>query len=116
MRHTTELYPMLSLEEALERVLAAFEPLPSERVPVLEALDRVLAEDVHADMDIPPLANTAMDGYAVRCDDTGGALPNTPRRLRVVADLAAGYVLDQPIQPGAAPEEASSGAAPGWIG
>jgi len=93
---------MLSLEEALERVLAAFEPLPPERVPVLEALDRVLAADVYADMDIPPLANTAMDGYAVRCDDTGGARPGAPRRLRVVADLAAGYVLDQPIQPGTA--------------
>jgi len=48
------------------------------------------------------LPNSAMDGYAVRCDDTGGALPDHPRRLRVVADLAAGYVLDEPIQPGTA--------------
>jgi molybdopterin molybdotransferase len=38
-------------------------------------------------MDIPPLANTAMDGYALRCDDSGGARPDAPRRLRVVADL-----------------------------
>ena len=58
----SKLYPMLSVEEALERVLSAFEPLPPERVPILETLGRVLAEDVYADMDIPPLSNTAMDG------------------------------------------------------
>jgi molybdopterin molybdotransferase len=93
---------MLDLEEALGRVLSAFEPLEPEQVPIIEALGQVLAEDVVAEMDIPPLANTAMDGYAVRCDDTGGALPDRPRRLRVVADLAAGYVLEEPIQPGTA--------------
>ncbi len=97
-----ELYPMLSVEEALARVLAAFEPLAPERTPILEALGQVLAEDIFAEMDIPPLPNSAMDGYAVRCDDTEGALPDHPRRLRVVADLAAGYVLDEPIRPGTA--------------
>jgi molybdopterin molybdotransferase len=98
----SEPYPMLSVEEALARVLAAFEPLPPERKPILEALGQVLAEDVFAGMDIPPLANSAMDGYAVRCEDTAGARPENPRRLRVVADLAAGYVRDEPIQPGTA--------------
>lgn len=95
-------YPMLGVEEALARVLAAFEPLPPERKPILEALGQVLAEDIFAEMDIPPLANSAMDGYAVRCEDTDGASPDHPRRLRVVADLAAGYVLEVPIQPGTA--------------
>jgi molybdopterin molybdotransferase len=93
---------MLDLEEALARVLAAFEPLEPEQVPIVEALGQVLAEDVFAEMDIPPLANTAMDGYAVRCDDTGGARHDHPRRLRVAADLAAGYVLEEPIRPGTA--------------
>jgi molybdopterin molybdotransferase len=69
----TKLYPMLSVEEALARVLAAFQPLSPERVPVLETLGQVLAEDTYADMDIPPLTNTAMDGYAVRAADTAGA-------------------------------------------
>jgi len=101
-RGSTELYPMLDLEEALGRVMSAFEPLEPEQVRIIEALGQVLAGDVVAKMDIPPLANTAMDGYAVRCDDTGGALPDRPRRLRVVADLAAGYVLEEPIHPGTA--------------
>ncbi len=97
-----EEYPILEVEDAVARFLSHFRPLEAEQVPVLDALDRVLAEDVVAEMDIPPLANTAMDGYAVRCEDTGGARPDSPRRLRVVADLAAGYVLDRPVQTGTA--------------
>jgi len=92
-------YPMLSVEEARGRILRHFQPLEPERIPILEALDRVLAEDVTAEMDIPPLPNTAMDGYAVRIADTASATPDNPARLKVVADLAAGYVLDEPIQP-----------------
>jgi molybdopterin molybdotransferase len=95
-------YPILTVEEAVARFLSHFRPLESERTPILDALGRVLAEDVAAEMDIPPLANTAMDGYALRCDDTGGARPDAPRRLCVVADLAAGYVMDRPVPPGAA--------------
>ena len=95
-------YPMLSVEEARSRILAHFGPLQPETLPILEALDRVLAEDVYSDMDIPPLANTAMDGYAVRSEDTKNASEATPVRLKVVADLAAGYVLDRPVQPGEA--------------
>ncbi len=98
----TDLYPMLNVEEALERVLAAFQPLPPERVPILETAGQVLAEDVYADMDIPPLSNTAMDGYAVRAADTAGAGPDRPVRLRVVYDLAAGYTTEQAVTPGTA--------------
>lgn len=95
-------YPMLEVEDAVARFLSHFKPLEPEEIPVLEALDRVLTEDVVAEMDIPPLANTAVDGYAVRCEDTAGASRDAPCRLRVAADLAAGYVLDQPVQPGTA--------------
>jgi len=51
------LYPMLSVEDALERVLSYFHTLEAERVPILESLRRVLAEDVYADVDIPPHSN-----------------------------------------------------------
>ncbi len=97
-----ESYPMLSVEEALTRVLSMFAPLPAEQVQVQDALHRVLATDVVAEMDIPPLANTAMDGYAVRVADTADATPERPRRLRVVDYLAAGYVREEPIAPGTA--------------
>ncbi len=96
------LYPMLSVEEALERILSYFHPLEPEKVPILESLGRVLAEDVHADMDIPPLANSAMDGYAVLAADTAGASPHSPRRLRIVHNLAAGYTTNVEVRPGTA--------------
>lgn len=102
MQPEVESYPMLSVEEALARVLAAFKPLEPECVPVLEALGRVLAEDIYAGMDIPPLANTAMDGYAVQAADTAGASPEHPVRLRIVDDLAAGYTSDVAVTPGTA--------------
>ncbi len=93
---------MISVEEARERILAFFERLNIERKPLLEALGQVLAEDIVAPFAIPPLDNTAMDGYAVRAADTQGATEATPRSLRVIADLAAGYVLDVPVGTGEA--------------
>ena len=93
---------MISVEEARARILAFFERLPVVRPPLLDALGQVLAEAVVAPFDIPPLDNTAMDGYAVRAADTSGATESEPRELRVIADLAAGYVLDTPVGPGEA--------------
>src|SRR3990172_733661 len=87
---TTE--TMISVEEALERVLSYFERLPPEEQPVLDALGQVLAEDVASPIDIPSFDNTAMDGYAVRAADTDGATASSPVRLRVIGKLAAGYL------------------------
>jgi molybdopterin molybdotransferase len=96
------LYPMLSVEEAQTRVLEYFHTLEPEPAPILEALGRVLAEDVYSDLNIPPHSNSAMDGYAVQAADTQGATEGAPKRLRVIADLAAGYVTDVQVVPGTA--------------
>lgn len=93
---------MISVEEARERILSFFERLDPTPTPLLDALGQVVAEDVVAPFDIPPLDNTAMDGYAVRAEDTAGASEQAPRELRVIADLAAGYVLETPVGPGEA--------------
>jgi molybdopterin molybdotransferase len=92
--------PMLTVEQALERVLSAFHALEPEQVPILEALGRVLAKDVYAGEDIPPLANSSMDGYAVLAADTVGASPNRPARLRIVGQIAAGYVPETAVASG----------------
>ena len=93
---------MISVEEARDRILAFFSRLQPERKPALDALGQVLCEDVVAPFDIPPLDNTAMDGYAVRAENTTGASESNPRELRVIADLAAGYILETPVGPGEA--------------
>ena len=56
---------MISVEEALERILAEISPLSTTRVQLSESLGHVLAEDVISQEDIPPFANSAMDGFAL---------------------------------------------------
>ena len=93
---------MISVEEARERILALFQRLEAEEKPVLAALGQVLAADAVAPFDIPPLANTSMDGYAVRAADTAGASESMPVRLRIAGELAAGYVYEGEVTPGSA--------------
>jgi len=93
---------MIPVEDARARILEHFAPLEAVPAPLLDALGQVLAEDVVAPFDIPPLANTAMDGYAVRATDTGGATRDTPRTLRVTGYLAAGRVFEGAVGPGEA--------------
>jgi len=94
--------PMLRVEEALEQILREFHPLEPESAPILESLGRVLGADVYADVDIPPHANSSMDGYAVRAEDTAGAGRETPVPLLVVGGVPAGYVPEKEVSPGTA--------------
>ena len=93
---------MITVEEALERILGYVEVLGPEEKPLLEALGQVLAEDVASTFDIPPLDNTAMDGYAVRAEDTRGASVDSPVQLQVLGEVAAGYVFQGKVGPGMA--------------
>ena len=102
MRHGDKLYPILSVEDALEKILSVFHPLEEERVPILAALGCVLAADVYATGDIPPHANTAMDGYAVISADTAGAGTESPKTLTVIENLAAGYLAERTVTRGTA--------------
>lgn len=77
---------MISVAEAIQIVRQQTRPLPSERVQLEHALNRVLAADIVADSDLPPFDRAQMDGYAVRADDTAGA----PVRLRIAGESAAG--------------------------
>ena len=77
---------MIPLQEARGYVLARVEALPARRVALGEALGLVLAEPVHSSEAIPAFSNTAMDGYALRADDTRGA----PVELDVVGTIGAG--------------------------
>lgn len=93
---------MISVEEARAYILKHFAPLESERVDLLDALDRVLTEDIVSPINVPPHNNSAMDGYAVRAEDVRGASPTNPIRLNVVADLGAGYVPNAQVTQGTA--------------
>ena len=92
----------LTVAEALQLVLAGVSVLPAERVPLLQALGRVLAESVTAGDSLPPFANSAMDGYAVRAEDVQAAASDRPVELRVVEDIAAGGVPQETLVSGTA--------------
>jgi len=93
---------VISVEEALTRILGYVHVLEPEERSLLDAPGQVLAEDVVAGYDIPPLDNTAMDGYAVRAADTEGASPDRPVRLKVAGELAAGHLYEGEVMPGTA--------------
>lgn len=86
---------MLTVEEAQQRVLEEVHVLDDENVPLLDALGRVLREDVAAPYDLPRGDNSAMDGYALIADDT-------PGELRVIEDIAAGHAPKLRVERGTA--------------
>ena len=92
--------PMLTLEQALDRLLgavAAPAAAEAETVSTFDALGRVLAEDIRAGLDIPPRDNSEMDGYAVRCADVAASGTRLPVSQRIPAG-----VVGKPLQPGTA--------------
>ncbi len=101
--------PFLSytrLEEALRLILSGLSPLGWEEVPLQEACGRILFSDLLSPTDFPPFDRSAVDGYAVRAEDTFGAGENSPRRLRVVRGRvgpgrAVEVMTGQPLPPGA---------------
>jgi len=89
---------MLSVDDALERILAEFSPLPPVRVSLLDALGLVIADDVVSSINVPPFRNSAMDGYAIRSNDTS----RTPVTLAVIETIAAGSLPEHAIGAGQA--------------
>ena len=89
---------MTPLDEARNIVSARCSVLGVMEVPFREALGKVLASDVVATENVPPFANTAVDGYAVRANDVA----NVPVELSVIGELAAGARPVQPVEPGTA--------------
>ena len=88
---------MLSFEEARRLILSSVAALRIERVSLLEAIGRVLAEEVFAPFDLPACDNSAMDGYAVRSADCA-----SPARLKVTGYIPAGCLPAQSLLPGCA--------------
>ena len=96
---------LLTVAEALARVLARVEPLPAERVELAAAAGRILAQSAVSPIDLPPFRSSAMDGYAVRAADL-------PGMLRVVDHAAAGRPATSELGPREAIEISTGGVVP----
>jgi molybdopterin molybdotransferase len=93
---------VISVDEALEKVLERIDTLGAEESDILGCLGQVLAEDVSSPINIPPRDNSAMDGYAVRSADTRGASQKSPRLLRVIETVTAGAIPRREVKAGEA--------------
>ena len=93
---------MIPLDEARDRILGAVPRLPTVDVPLFEAHGLATGAPLAAAGPVPPFANTAMDGYAVRAADTDRATAGSPVRLTVVGELPAGRAPTVAVGPGEA--------------
>lgn len=99
---------LMSVADALQRVLSDARPLPAETVALDEALGRVLTEDIVALRTQPPAALSAMDGYAVRASD----IAQVPVALKVIGEVAAGHPFAGKVGPGEAARIFTGGVMP----
>lgn len=93
---------LLNVDTALSKILADMKTLEAETVSLPDAQDRVLAEDIISPIDLPPFDNSAMDGYAIRYEDSADASLASPVALSVIMDVLAGSAPDGEIESGMA--------------
>ncbi len=91
---------LMSLKEARAILAGIATKIPDERIPLEQALYRVLAEDIISDIDVPHFRKSAMDGFAVMASDTFGAANTGPKILRVVDSVVAGAVSGKKLDSG----------------
>ncbi len=86
---------MIKFSAALKTILDSVEVIGSESVGLMDALGRVVAQDIYSDSDIPGFDNSAMDGFAVKSSDTIGASKDNPKVLGVIEDIKAGDIPEK---------------------
>lgn len=94
--------PLISVEDAQAEILKNVTPLNAELTSLMHSLGRILAEPITSAVNVPPFANSAMDGYAIVAADSIDANAQTPRRLRVIDNIPAGVSPTKQVEPGTA--------------
>jgi putative molybdopterin biosynthesis protein len=105
---------LMSIEEAIEKFYEYFKPstIGTEEIPLEKAFGRIVSEDIIAKVDIPPFDRAAMDGYAVRAEDTYGASEDNPIRLKLLGKIEAGEKPSIEVHEGEAIEIATGAPIP----
>jgi molybdenum cofactor synthesis domain-containing protein len=93
---------VIPLDDAVATVLSSCSPIAPRAFDVADAYGLVLAEDIEAPGPVPPFANSAMDGYAVRAADTAAGTAQRPTRLKVIGTVAAGHAPEISVGAGEA--------------
>jgi putative molybdopterin biosynthesis protein len=114
-REQEQFLDVVDRDTAERRWWSALRPeiLPAEVVPLVSAWGRVLAQDLIAEVDVPPFDRSNVDGFAVQALDTFGAAEETPRELRINREeIATGRLPSDPVEPGTATSIATGGVVP----
>ncbi|WP_373498778.1 gephyrin-like molybdotransferase Glp [Desulfococcus sp.] len=106
-----DFFKVMDMEQVMA-LRARYRALPDEAVPVMETLDRVLAEEIVSDIDLPDFRRTTMDGYAVRAGATFGASEGSPAFLSVKGSVRMGEVPDFAVGAGEAARISTGGMLP----
>lgn len=93
---------LLNVDTALANILGSMTRLGHETVPLVQSLDRIIAEDILSPIHLPPFDNSAMDGYAIHAVDSQHASQTNPASLTVVMDIPAGAAPTASLKPGQA--------------
>ncbi len=93
---------MITVEQALDKILSIIDVLGEEEKPILDSMGQVIAHDIYAPLDVPPTNNSAMDGYAAQAESIVGASYKSPVTLRVIGELPAGSIASYKVIPGTA--------------
>jgi molybdopterin molybdotransferase len=110
MRPIRDTIPLAEARQIIDAHLTGIDR--TERIPLAAAHDRVLAQDVRSELDVPPFARAAMDGYAVRAEDTFGASRAEPAALRCVEQVFTGQIATHALQSGECAEIATGAPLP----
>jgi len=94
--------PMITVKNALARILESAIPIGLERCDIMSARGKIIGEDIYSGRNIPARDNSAMDGYALRAADTSGASREKPVELTVIEDIPAGRLAEKKVGPGQA--------------
>ncbi len=104
---------LISAKEALRAILEEIKGIErTEKVPLLASFGRVLAEDVIADMDVPPFPRAAEDGYALRAEETYGASRENPKEFKLIGKVHAGEIPKGKVEENTAMEVATGAVIP----
>ncbi|MBI2252794.1 MAG: molybdopterin molybdotransferase MoeA [Armatimonadetes bacterium] len=90
---------MIKVEEAKNLILKEVKTLDIEEIHILESLKRISAQDIYSPLDIPHFDNSAVDGYALKSEDTKGAESN-PKILNIIDEIPAGIIPKKSIKSG----------------
>ncbi len=99
-------------EEALEEIFSRIKQVPDDKVSFSSSCGRVLSEDIESGVNVPPFDRSAMDGFAVRAEDTFGADENDPKKLDLIGSVGIGSKTDLKVSSGEAVEIATGASIP----